>query len=455
MVASAITIQGGTGTGAINYAFTAQGTNTVLWTTQFAGTVDALLTTQGVTTVSPSAPTSSAFLTDGTTPIYDLVPSTVSSTFTLPDTVPAYVIDTVGGASTVTITGDSVIVAAVNAAADIIATGDAHNEVIFVSGYNTFDGTGNTGNDFVVAGSGYDTITTGTGDDTVLGGTGSAVITLNDTAAGGYNDFVYLNDGSSLVYADGTGDVVVATSGGQTIDGAASAASTSVLTVTLLPDTDTITTGDVVNLGGAYANIFDSAGGDTINSGGYAFSFFGGTDIADTINVGDGSSTIFGGAGDTITLGASATTVDGFNTFISSSGSETLDASATTVNLTIFGTTDAAGGNDSLIGGSGADTFVAGAGSETLVGGSGANTFYIDAYASHNADLTIQDFGGADSIAFASSYSAADVASAIANGVEDANGDFVITFDTSNTTITLVGVSGASALTGHTITFGS
>jgi hypothetical protein len=47
------------------------------------------------------------------------------------------------------------------------------------------------------------------------------------------------------------------------------------------------------------------------------------------------------------------------------------------------------------------------------------------------------------------------VASAIANGVEDANGDFVITFDTSNTTITLVGVSGASALTGHTITFGS
>jgi Ca2+-binding RTX toxin-like protein len=453
MVASAITIHGGSGSGAINFAFTAQGTNTVLWSTQFAGVVNGLLTSEGVTPVTPGGGTASAFAPVSSTPIYDLVPSTVSSTFTLPAAA-GYVIDTIGGASTVTITGDSVIVAAINAAADIIATGSAHNEVIFVSGDNTFDGTASTGNDFVVAGSGYDTITTGSGDDTVLGGTGSATIYLNDTAAGGYNDFVYLNDGSSLVYADGTGDVVVATSGGQTIDGAAGATSSSVLTVILLPDTDTISTGDVVNLGGAYANVFDSAGGDTINSGGYAFSFFAGPGIADTINVGDGSSTIFGGAGDTITLGASSVSAAGFNTFIAAGGNETLYGAGSTANLTIFGTTDTAG-TDSLVGGSGADTFVAGAGSETLVGGSGANTFYIDAYASHNADLTIQDFGGADSIAFASSYSAADVASAIANGVEDANGDFVITFDTSNTTITLVGVSGASALTGHTITFGS
>jgi Ca2+-binding RTX toxin-like protein len=445
MVASAITIHGGSGTGAINFAFTATGTNTILWSTEFAGTVNTLLMKEGVTPVSPTGDASADFTTRAVTPVYDL--ETVSGSagsYTL--AASGYVIDSIGGGTSVTLaaTGDSIIVAAVNASADIVATG-GHNEVIFVDGDNTFDGTANTGNDFIVAGSGYDTITTGSGDDTVLGGTGSATIYLNDTAASGYNDYVYLNDGSSLVYADGTGDQIVATSGGQTIDGAAGAPSSSVLTVVLLPDTDTITAGDVVNLGGAYANIYDSAGGDTINSGGYAFTFFGGDSISDTINIGDGSSTIFGNTGDDITLGASSVTAAGFNSFIAGAGNETLNGAATSVNVTFFGTTDA----------SGSDSFVAGAGSETMVGGSGANTFYIDAYAAHDASLTIDDFGGADSIAFASSYSAADVASAIANGTEDANGDFVITFDTSNTTITLVGVSGASALTGHTITFGS
>ncbi|MEJ0048756.1 MAG: hypothetical protein WDN04_23605 [Rhodospirillales bacterium] len=93
-------------------------------------------------------------------------------------------------------------------------------------------------------------------------GTGEATIYLNDTTTGStINQFVWLDDGHSVVYANGANDAVIATIGGQTINGGSSADSN--LTVVLAASAGN----DLVNGGAGASIVFDSSTNDTVNAG--------------------------------------------------------------------------------------------------------------------------------------------------------------------------------------------
>ncbi len=452
---------GGPG-GQIDVQFTAGGSQYSLnYVDTLVGAIDNILNNGGsITQVGPNTSGAAYFpgvqFTD-LEPIYLLSPSTVQvgvQTFDI--STAGYIIDTIGG--NVALNGDSaggdtVIVVGVSPSTTVSTFG-ADNLIVFVDGNNSYDGAGSTGGDTVVGGTGNDTITTGAANTTVNAGTGYDIITLNDTGPSAYNDAVYLDSGHGQVYADGTGDYVVATTEGQTVTGAASPiGSGAALTVVLLPNSDGTANGyDIVNAGGAYTNVIDESSANTINGGTGGLTFIGGADVSATVNVGSSTALIFGNAGDNLTLGNMSGAVGGA-VIVAGGGNETLNGAAANGNLALYGAgqSDGAGAVDSLVGGNGNDTLVGGAGTETLVGGAGANTFVVDFYAAENANLTIADFTANDTLAFGH-YSAADVAAALAAG-QDVNGNFVISFDTSSTTVTFTGITSASQLEGHTITF--
>jgi len=436
--------------GGINFAFTVYGTNTLRYANQFVENVNTLLQTENATFLN--AIQGAQANPGNSTPVYDLVPNNQGGTqeFLLPGA--GYVLDSIGGPVSVAgygSGGDTILVAAINARTTIQTFG-SNNEVIFVDGNNTFDGSSTGGNETVVAGTGFDTINTGTGLTTVNSGTGDATIYLNDTAAGAYNDKVWLDDGHSIVYANGTGDVVVATTEGQTVDGGTNAS--SVLTVAILPNSDGTANGnDLINAGAGYTNFIDESSNNTINGGSGGLTFISGASITASINTGDGYSLIFGNAGTSLTLTTQAGDT-GSSTYVAGSGNESLLGGAATASILAFGGQDSTG-SDSIATGAGNDTLVAGLGSETLDGGTGSNTFLIDANAAAGANIVLSDFGAnlaQDSVGF-SGFSASEIQSALDNGTE-VGGNFVIQLSDS-TTVTFVGVSGESALNGHIITF--
>jgi Ca2+-binding RTX toxin-like protein len=443
--------------GGLNFAFTVYGTNTLRYANQFVQNVNALLVNENVTIVNAGQADRyvPGHVPGNSTPVYELVPSTVqggTQDFFVPGA--GYVLDSIGGANTVSTFGsggDTILVAQINARATINTSG-SNNLVIFVDGNNTFNGSQTGGNETVVAGTGFDTINTGTGLTTVNSGTGDATIYLNDTAQGAFNDKVWLDDGHSLVIANGTGDVVVATTEGQTIVGGPGETSNSALTVALLPNSDGTANGnDLINAGAGYTNVVDESSNNTINGGAGGLTFIGGDSVTASINTGAGYSIIFGNVGESLTLTTQAGDTGG-STFIAGAGNESLLGGGATASILAFGGQDSAG-NDSIVTGAGNDTLVAGLGNETLAGGTGNNTFLIDATASAGANVVLSDFGNnlaGDSIAF-SGFSAQDVQQALDNG-QEVNGNFVITLSDS-TTVTFAGVSSESQLNGHIITF--
>jgi Ca2+-binding RTX toxin-like protein len=440
----------------LNIAFTDFGSQFVNnYVDALVGAINSILGGGGSVTNVNEGGSGTAFFPGSpapSTPIYNLIPSTVagltSQDFTI--TTAGYVVDTVGASVVINVDsagGDSIIVTANNPSTTVNAAG-TDNLVIFVDGNNLYNGAGSTGGDTVVGGSGNDTITTGAGNTTVNAGTGYDLITLNDTGALAsgtfFNDGVYLDNGHATVIADGVSDYVVATAAGQTIEGGAAQTSGSNLTAVLLAGS----TGDLLTGGAGYMTVIDQAGGNTIAGGAGGLTFIGDANVSDTIFAGATTALVFGNTGDDLTI-----TGSGDILFSASSGNETLDGSAATGNLALYGASQSAGAGsavDSLVGGAGNDTLVAGAGTESLTGGAGSNTFLIDAYGSQNANITITDFMGNDSVAFGH-FTAADVAAAIAAGTQE-GANFVITFATSNTTVTFDNAT-SSSLSGHTITF--
>jgi Ca2+-binding RTX toxin-like protein len=443
----------------INITFTEYGSQYAdYYIDNMVAAINAILDAGG--TVTGVSPTQDGAFMPGTpaqqTPIYILNPSTVqvgTQTFDIESS--GYVLDTLGGSVAIngdSAGGDSILVTANNPLTTVNTFG-SDNLVIFIDGNNVYDGTGSTGGDTVVGGTGNDTINTGAGNTTVNAGTGYDIIYLNDTGTGAYNDQVYLDTGHALVIAQGTGDYVVATTEGQTIEGGGAEVATDNLTVLLLPNSDGTANGfDLVNAGNAYTTVGDDSSDNTINGGNGGLTFIGGAGITASVNIGMGAALLFGNAGDSITL-ASETGATGGAVFVAGSGNETLNGVGTTGALTLFGAAqaDSASANDLLTAGSGSDTLVAGSGLETLTGGAGSDTFLVDFYGARDASITINDFSASDQIAFGH-YSEADVQAALAGG-QDINGNFVVTFAESSTTVTFTGITSASQLDGHIITF--
>jgi hypothetical protein len=355
------------------------------------------------------------------------------------------VLDTISGAANINLDsagGDTVLVAAINAEATVTGAG-GDNQIIFVTGNNVFDGTADTGGDTVVAGSGFDTIyTSEIGATTVNSGTGDATIYLQDTTTGGFNDFVWLDDGVSTVYANGVGDAVVSTVSDQTIYGDSVSGAGSDLGVVLAATSSA----DVVNaLGSDTTAVFDAGSASTVTGGAGVLYFLGEGAITATVDGGTGSAFIYG-SGDSITLGATSDPTG--TTYLVSSGNETLDGASSSG--TLFGFL---ADGDSVTGPNGKSFLTAGGGSETLVGGTGTNFFQIGESGSAGASLTISDFStdGNSTLILDGGFTSADVAT-IENSTNDVGGNLVVTISDS-TTLTFTGITSGSQLSGHIITF--
>lgn len=439
----AITIHGGSGSDTINFAFTVTGTNTIKYAEQFANSVNTLLAGgENPTFLTPGDTTPGT----GVDPIYVLNPNGQSdATFSIPGA--GYVLDSIGGASTVDGTGsDTIIVAGINPAATVDLTG-GNNLVIFVDGNNLYNGTGDAvGNDTVVAGSGFDTVTTGTGSTTVYSGTGNSTISLNDTStSGSVNDIAYLDDGKSTVYANGVNDQIWATVGNETIYSTASSGTLGVV----LSGTGA-NGGDLVSItGGATTTVFNNVGNDTIDAGSGTLNVYDAPGAFTYVNTGTGNTIIFGAASTTVVLGSQIS--GGTGVFIASGGNEQLIGSSATANLTLFGAT-VAGSADTMMGGSGNDTLVAGAGTDSLFGGTGSNEFLIAASQTDGAHITIGDFwaSSGDTLAL-SGFTAQDVNNIINHGT-DVNGSYVVSLS-NGSTLTFEGITSGSQLSGHIVSF--
>jgi hypothetical protein len=463
MAAQSQSIIGGSGAGKIDLTFTAYGSPYALsYVDTMVGAIQTILDNGGNTDPQLPDTTGGTIFQGGNAPdspatIYQLKPGDGQGPLTYSIATAGYVIDTIGGATTINLDstgGDSVLVAAINPEATVNSAG-AGNVIIFVDGNNTYNGGTSTG-DIVIGGTGNDTITTGTGDTQVRSGTGYDSITLNDTGSGAYNDQVYLDTGVNVVLANGTGDYVLATTEGQTISGAADTISTSNLTVVLLPNGDGTANGnDLVTGGAGYLTVGDASDNNTINGGTGGLTFISATDVTATINLGTTfSAFLYGNSGVDLTVGNVAGDSGGAM-FVAGGGNETLNGAAAVGNLTLFGASqpDSVGASDSLVGGSGNNTFVGGAGFETLVGGAGDNTFLVDSVGSNDAALTVNDWNSNDTLEL--NFTAQEVANALSTA-QDVNGNYILTFDTTganSTTVTFTGLGDGSALNGHIITF--
>ena len=453
-MATAITISGGTQ--GFHYAFTVTGTHTTFYAQQFADSVNSLLSDGELyATLSPTTGGANNANPAYAEPIYVLTP-TGGTGNTLNFVVPTngYVVDTIGGDQTITgaaTGGDSILVAGVNPLA-VVNTAGADNLIVFVDGnntYNGFEGSAQSSGDTVIAGSGFDTVNTGTGSTTVYSGTGDATIYLHDT--GSAMDNVFLDDGQSTVFAAGGNDAIYTTVDNQKIIDISQSGSlivglggygTNGATIVNLFNSD-------VN-----ATVYAGTGNNTITSGSGTLTVAEAPGAINFVNLGLGTTSIFGAATNDVVLGSNGSS--GTGTFIAGVGSETLSGGAATANLTLFanGHTTLPGGGasyDSLVGGSGNDTLVGGGGSDTLDGGTGANLFVLDAGVTANANITIGDFyASSNNMVGLAGFTQQDV-NTILNGGTEENGNYVVTLS-NNVTLTFDGIT-SSQLSGHIVTF--
>jgi hypothetical protein len=370
--------------------------------------------------------------------------------------VGGYLLDSAAGASTIygSGAGDTVLFAGVNQSGTYVDNGGS-DLVIFASGDNIYDGVNATdgSTDTIVAGSGYDTIDTGTNNAIVDSGSGDANIVLNDTGTSGtYNDLVYLDDGMSTVYADGTYDGVVANAAGQTLIGGTVAGA---LNVFVLNNSEIATSGasnDLVVAGAASTAVLDDTSSNTIFGGSGTLYAAVGTDVTSASIVGGtGGNYIFGADGSTLSFYASSGDTAG-NVLIGNAGTENLYGGTSDGNLIFFGgqapdSTSAGTYNETLTGGNGNDSFVSGSGTEFLTGGTGNNVFDISAQDSGvgGANITITDFGASAGNVYEFSGFTGDPV------VSEVDGSAGVTLTLSdNTTVTFLGET-AAGLTGHLI----
>lgn len=262
------------------------------------------------------------------------------------------------------------------------AAGGHDNNIFFTDGNNVFDGsaTGGAG-DTITGGSGYDTINTGGGASTVFSGSGHTLINLNDSVPG---DIADLQSGNSTVNANGASDTVFASATGTIFGGSglltfATASSLSPLALTVVGGSGTTdmagaSNTDLTFAGGGTAEFTAGAGNETLNgANSTGFSFFGDTTAGDSVN-------------------------------------------------------------DTVVGGSGTDYFATGAGTEFFQAGTGTDSFNI-ASIDGGANLTIADFGGADSVSFESAITS--------QGVDGSNYSVTLA---DGTHVEFIGIT---SLTGH------
>ena len=296
-----------------------------------------------------------------------------------------------------------------DAAGDVIS---GVENVIGGSGHDTINGdnghnvlAGGAGNDFLFALGGNDTVTGGAGNDTVYGGAGADVMDGGD----GIDKLDYFTDTAGVTVNLSTG----IGSGGEAA-------------------------GDVIS---GFENVAGGSGNDRITGDGGANVISGGAGT-DTLDGGVGNDTAYGGAGDDVIV---AQISDGDDVYYGDSGSDTLDMSAITANITADLGTGVMGrgtvsslqtGDDviwsveNIITGSGDDAITASGAVNVMDGGDGDNTFHFTSAQDANGDMIIGfnpgdklDLGGID----ANAGSAGDQSFTIVSGGLSGPGQLMIT----------------------------
>jgi Ca2+-binding RTX toxin-like protein len=183
--------------------------------------------------------------------------------------------------------GDDSITAA--GGTNLIDGGDGNDSIVGGTGQNSIYG--GTGNDSITGGAGTNVIYGEAGDDTVLGGAGSNLIyggDGNDSITGGAgSNSIYGGAGADFIQGgNGTNLLVAGDSGHSTIKAGAGS--------------------DTMIASGGVGNFFYGAGTDVIygspDAGTGPVDYFNGTPQGDVISAGDGTVTIFGGAGASIII---------------------------------------------------------------------------------------------------------------------------------------------------------
>jgi hypothetical protein len=397
--------------------------------------------TLGYLNLSDNALSVPGYTSDSTNPSVIEDEITLPGSYTLPgsDTAPGGVytfVDT-DGAVTVTGsgTGDTLLAEGDGSSTTYDDVGGS-NDIIFVSGDNTYNGdtSSSAGSDTIVAGSGSDSIYTGAGAALVYSGTGSALIDMQDTMTAGatsdptslnsadYNQFAILDDGTNTVYMNGVADVVIADAPGQVIFGGAGNDVIALVPPATAGGVYVAAPGnDTVVAGSGLTSVYDDSSNNIVWGEGGTLVVNFANDTEGTVVAGTGTTVVYGSAGDTINY--VTTDSSGSAIFVGSAG-ESVDAS----------------------GSAGALTMVLGTGNETLIGGSGPTMFNAnyDSATGLTGSITINDFGGSDVFNFVD-YSAADYQKALATGTVTSAGYQITLSD--NTTVTFAGVT---SISGHT-----
>ncbi len=246
--------------------------------------------------------------------------------------------------------GDDVMgVGYIDAQGDEIDGADGLNDTVYGYGGNDTINAG-AGNDLVYGGQGNESINGGDGHDTLYGDEGHDLIngaTGNDLIFGGDgSDTLIAGTGNDTLYGDAGNDVLNNTNGSGILYGG---------------------TGNdqfAVGLNGGVVNI---EGGE--NAGDQD------TLLLTGVSGGSGASVIFTGDEAGIYSFATGTGTGSFieiERVLATSGSDTINASAATTNLELWG----AAGNDSIVGGAGNDLIYGDNGEDFISSGAGNDTVY-------------------------------------------------------------------------------
>jgi serralysin len=252
---------------------------------------------------------------------------------------------------------------------------------------------GGDGNDILFGAAGNDVMIGGVGVDTLDGGDGadSLFVTTGDTVAGGAGtDYVYVDDAAGAAVTFEAGSSVEIVIGGSGSDALNASAATTAIAIYGGGGNDTLTgssggsslygeAGDDSLYGGAGNDVLTGGAGlDLLNGGGGDDTLFFTT--GDTVIGGAGTdyAIVDGGAGVTLAFGAGS----GVEIVIGGSGVDTLNASAVTTAMYIYGrdgndVLTASAGGGALYGDGGDDTLIGGAGYDVLQGGAGSDTFKL------------------------------------------------------------------------------
>ena len=272
---------------------------------------------------------------------------------------------------------------------------------LFLTGTAAIVGTGNAGNDTLVANAGADTLIAGSGLATLVGGSGSDVFVVNNA-----NDSIQLgttfgNDTlqSSISYTLPTNVNTLVLTGSSALKGTANSGNDTLISNSGI---DTLVGGagsdvfvlnnasDVIQLGTGSSNVIEAAFNFTLPSTVNALVLTGSADLKgtannnnDTLVSNSGADTLVGGTGTDLFLVNNASDVVQVG---STHGNDTIQSSvslalpANVANLQLTGTADIAATGNSLsnvlTAGSGFDTLTPGTGAATLVGG-GSTLFVV------------------------------------------------------------------------------